>query len=152
MVPFLWGIFLVWFLVAGLFHPWTGLLFLLAGISIHSYYAPPSGLMLILLMTGIVLALGLLLVSWRIAPKDVPSPTWALGASLAALLVGGVLLGPRLGLGLAGLVGSKVLRYLTRGGRPEWYWRILAAWLFPRLGLLILWFLFLGQVLGSFYS
>lgn len=152
MVAFLWGIFLVWLLVAGLFYPWTGLLVLLAGIFIHSLYAPPSGLMLILLVTGIVLALVLLVVSWRIAPKGAPSPAWVFAAGLAALLVGGVLAGPRLGLSLAGLVGSKAFRYLKTRGRPDWYWRSLVAWLFPRLGLLILWFLFLSQVLGSFYS
>ncbi|GFN23200.1 MAG: hypothetical protein IMW96_06085 [Thermoanaerobacteraceae bacterium] len=146
---FLWGVFLVVVLAAGLFYPWTGLFALLAAVLTYALHAPPGGLMLILLLVGAVLAVGLVAVPGLLGPRRLPDPSRVMAAGLAALLVGGALAGPRWGVALAGLAGARELLLLKEQGKFGRYWSLLAAWLAPRVGVLILWTLHLIQVVGS---
>ncbi|MGI9952656.1 hypothetical protein V3F56_09885 [Moorellaceae bacterium AZ2] len=148
-MAFLWGLFLVLILAAGLFYPWTGLFILLSAILVNALYAPPSGLMLILLLAGAVLAVVLGIAARLIAPWEVPDPTRVVAAGLAALLVGGALGGPRWGVGLAGLAGGREFLLLKEQAKFHQYGLLLAAWLAPRVGVMILWILHLTQVVGS---
>lgn len=149
-MAFLWGLIWAWSLVAGLWHFWMGLLFLMAVSVLHFLYAPPSLPALILLMTGTALALALKAVSSRLSPKGADSPAWVLAAGLAALLVGGSLVGPRWGLGLAAHVSSRAFRYFNSQGGKERYWRSLAAWLLPRLGLIWIWLVLGSEIIRSY--